>query len=281
MSDGGRRVKFSSSPPRSALKRSEPHPRDSGVGSSSSDHTGSCGSLDEKFTARDYNIQSNNIDTLREALADTIKDINQWRNKYNKKSSECSEEHKARREAEKLYQSSCERVQKLEDRMEKQDVALDIANNRIRDLEADISQWKEDYNELHDRYELLHSAGGGAYELSRQREDNAQFSRMKERLNRDQADSASSHTTRGSRSSEGTVPSRGSSQRNSTSTGDDGRYIGGVPRTSSNSLVSPRQHSSYATAERRTDAPSSSRSGHRDRDRDRDRERGNYIRHPL
>lgn len=85
MSDS-RRVKFSSSPPlRGVLKHPESNPRDSGVGSSSSDHTGSSGSLDERFTARDYNVQSNNVDALREALTDAIKDIDYWRNRYQKR----------------------------------------------------------------------------------------------------------------------------------------------------------------------------------------------------
>ncbi|KAI0113667.1 hypothetical protein GGR51DRAFT_20252 [Nemania sp. FL0031] len=278
MSDSSRRVTFSPSPPRSVLKRSEPHPRDSGVGSSSSDHTGSSGSLDERFTARDYNIQSNNVDALREALADAIKDIDQWRSKYNKKQSDYSEARKAQRDTDKLYQTACRQIEKLEERMENQDVALEIANNKIQDLEAELSQSKDDYNDLQERYELRHS--GGAYELSRQREDSAQVSRMKERINRDPTDSASSHTTRGSRSSEGTGPSRGSSQRNSASTGDDGRYIEKMPRMSNSSLApplaSPRQRGTYTltTAERRADAPPSS-------SRASNRERGEYYRHPL
>ncbi|KAI1146927.1 hypothetical protein F4825DRAFT_173374 [Nemania diffusa] len=288
MSDS-RRVTFSPSPPlRGVLKHTEPHPRDSGVGSSSSDHTGSSGSLDERFTARDYDLQSNNVDALREALADAIKDIDQWKNKYSKKQNEYIEMRKSHRDAEKSYQTARDRIEKLNDRMEKQDVALEVANTQIRDLESEISQWKEDYGDLKYRYDQqlerplsVPVISGASYELSTrrtrdQREDAELASRMKERINREQTDSASSHTTRGSRSSEATLASRGSSQRTNASAGGDRRYIEEIPRAS-NSLISPRQPGTYSltTAERRVGASnsSSSRSGYR--------ETGNYVPHPL
>ncbi|GAW23611.1 hypothetical protein ANO14919_131850 [Xylariales sp. No.14919] len=293
-----RRVKFSSSPPlRGALKHSEPNPRDSGVGSSSSDHTGSSGSLDERFTVRDYNIQSNNVDALREALSDTIKDVENWKARYFKKNNEQIETRRNLRNTEGLYRDACEhkdtlqaQLESVEDRMEKQDAALDIANARIQDLESDLSEWKDKYQTLHELYEeARHSAnssiisvGSGEHSLGRTRshkeKDSAALtSRMKERINRDHPDAGSS---RSSRSSEGTAPSKRSSQRTST-TASDKPYIEKMPpRASTNSLTSPRQHGSYtlttasaSSSSRKHGTVSTTRSGHR--------ENGDYVAHPL
>ncbi|KAJ8108642.1 hypothetical protein ONZ43_g6363 [Nemania bipapillata] len=193
-----RRVTFSPSPPlRGVLKHNEPHPRDSGVGSSSSDHTGSSGSLDEIFTARDYNLQSNNVDALREALADAIKDIDQWKNKYNKKNAELIDTRKSLRETEKLYKASRDHIQQLEERMGNQDVAHQVQNSRIDDLESEVSKWEVKYNNLLvDFDELEYSVNSSILPASSydfgprsRREDTDMASRLKERINREQADS--------------------------------------------------------------------------------------------
>ncbi|KAF2967365.1 hypothetical protein GQX73_g6193 [Xylaria multiplex] len=304
MSDN-RRVKFSSSPPlRGVLKHSEPHPRDSGVGSSSSDHTGSSGSLDERFTVRDYNIQSNNVDALREALSDTIKDVENWKNRYLKKNNEQIETRRNLRNSETLYRDACERtdtmqaqLESVQDRMDKQDVALDVANSRIQELEADLLEWKEKYANLHELYEearekakhstdvSIISGGSGEHSLGRaisQREkrDSADLAtRMKERINRDNPDSASSKSSRGS---DGTGSSKRSSQRTSAVLASDEPYIEKMPKASRNSLASPRHHGSYtlttatastASSSRKHGAGSSSHPGYR--------ENGNYVPHPL
>ncbi|KAI1197070.1 hypothetical protein F5X97DRAFT_194541 [Nemania serpens] len=311
MSDG-RRVTFSPPPPlKGVLKHPEAHAhahaRDSGVGSSSSDHTGSSGSLDEKFTARDYDIQSNNVDALREALADAIKDLDQWKVKYTKKSNEQAETRKSHRQTETLHREALEReellqakVESLMDRMEKQDTALEMANNKISDLEYELDELKDHYKNLDDLYETMRHSGATSivssssgdhslnYGLTRsQREqDSAEMSsRMKERINRDQTDS-SSHTTQGSRSSNTAANSKRSSQRTgaSANTSNSSKpYIEKMPpRVSSNALASPRQHGSYhlTSAERRPESTSSARrlaavprAGHR--------EHGDYVPHPL
>ncbi|TGJ82872.1 hypothetical protein E0Z10_g5891 [Xylaria hypoxylon] len=297
MSDS-RRVKFSSSPPlRGVLKHHEPHPRDSGVGSSSSDHTGSSGSLDERFTARDYNIQSNNVDALREALADTIKDVENWKNRYLKKDSEQIETRRNLRNTESLYRDSCERnntmqaqLESMEDRMAKQDVALDIANSKIEDLESDLSEWRDKYKSLHELYEearhsvdvSIVSGGSGEHSLGRTRShretrDSAELTtRMKERINRDHPDSGSAKS---SRSSEGTSSSKRSGQRTST-TASDKPYIERMPKASTNSLTSPRHPGNYtlttasnSSTSRKHGANTSSRASHR--------ENGDYVAHPL
>ncbi|KAI1305431.1 hypothetical protein F5Y03DRAFT_151808 [Xylaria venustula] len=310
-----RHVKFSSSPPlRGVLKHPEPNPRDSGVGSSSSSHSGSSGSLDERFTARDYNLQSNNVDALREALADTIKDVENWKSRYLKKNNEQIETRRNLKNMEKRYQESCEnnetmqaRLESMEDRMAKQDVALDVANVRIRDLESDLSdqtaelsEWKDRYKVLHELYEAArHSADTssvsgasgdhsvGRTRSHREKRDSAELtSRMKERINRDQTDSGSSHASKSSRSSEATVSSKRSSHRTNTSSSDK-PYIEKMPRASAsvittNGLTSPRHHGSYTlttastpreSSSRKHGTSSSSRSGHR--------ENGDYIAHPL
>ncbi|KAI1170313.1 hypothetical protein F4777DRAFT_584016 [Nemania sp. FL0916] len=299
MSD--KRVKFSTTPPlKGVLKHSEPHPRDSGVGSSSSDHTGSSGSLDERFTARDYDIQSNNVDALREALADAIKDIDQWKNKYAKKNNDYAETRKSHRETEARYRDACERaenlqgdVDRLEERMANQDRALEIANEKIDTLESELAQWKDRYKNLDDLYESVrHSTGGSMVsgssgehslavgrtrsQMDRDSEDLAY--RMKERMNRDQSDSSSSQATRGSRNSDATASSRRPIRRAAAPASDE-PYIEKLPRSSNTSLTSPRQPGNYTltTAEkpssRRHAMGPSSRLGHR--------EAGDYVAHPL
>ncbi|KAI1754814.1 hypothetical protein F4782DRAFT_528174 [Xylaria castorea] len=305
MSDS-RRVKFSSSPPlRGVLKHSEPNPRDSGVGSSSSDHTGSSGSLDERFTARDYNVQSNNVDALREALTDAIKDIDHWRNRYQKKNNEQTETRRKHRDTETLYRDAIERnqtmqarVESMGDRMEKQDVALDIANTRISDLQAELADWKEKYQILDDLYESVrHSASasivsGGSGEHSMalgrtrshrdKKESEEMASRMKERINREHPDSGGSHASRSSRSSEATVSSKRTSHRTSASASDNKPYIEKMPRASTNSLASPRQQGSYSlTTAERASTSSSSRRQNTGSSRTGSREQGDYIAHPL
>ncbi|KAI0534779.1 hypothetical protein GGR58DRAFT_43297 [Xylaria digitata] len=303
MSDN-RRVKFSPSPPlRGVLKHPEPHPRDSGVGSSSSDHTGSSGSLDERFTVRDYNIQSNNVDALREALSDTIKDVENWKNRYLKKNNEQIETRRNLRNSETLYRDACERtdtmqaqLESVQDRMDKQDVALGIANTKIQELEDELSEWKDKYASLHELYEearekakhstdvSIISGGSGEHSLGqaisqREKRDSADMaSRMKERINRDNPDSVSSKSSRGS---DGTGSSKRSGQRASIAASDK-PYIEKMPRASSNSLTSPRHPGTYtlttatgstSSSSRKHGAGSSSRSGHR--------ENGDYIPHPL
>ncbi|KAI0543828.1 hypothetical protein F4679DRAFT_79531 [Xylaria curta] len=305
MSDS-RRVKFSSSPPlRGVLKHPEPNPRDSGVGSSSSDHTGSSGSLDERFTVRDYNVQSNNVDALREALTDAIKDIDHWKNKYQKKNNEQTETRRKHRDTETLYRESVERNQTLQakaesmqDRMEKQDVALDIANTRISDLEDQLADWKERYQNLDDLYESVrhsanasivsggsgdHSMGLSAPRSHRDKKESEEMaSRMKERINRENPDSGSSHASRSSRGSEATVSSKRTSHRTSVSASDNKPYIEKMPRASTNSLTSPRQHGSYSlTTAERTSTSSSSRRHNTGSSRTGNREHGDYIAHPL
>ncbi|KAI0403425.1 hypothetical protein F4802DRAFT_289017 [Xylaria palmicola] len=306
MSDG-RRVKFSSDQPlRGVLKHPEPNPRDSGVGSSSSDHTGSSGSLDERFTARDYDLQSNNVDALREALADAIKDIDHWKNRYLKKNNEHIEARRSQRTTESLYREACERKQTMEaqvesmrDRMEKQDVAHDIANTRIQDLEAELDDWKEKYTDLDNLFESMRhsasasvvSAGSGDHALGlgrtrsqREKRDSAEMtSRLKERINRDQPESGSSHASRSSRSSEATVSSKRTAQRASTSTSDSREpYIEKMPRVSATALTSPRQPGNYnLTTADRTSNSSSRRHGTSSSSRAAHREHGDYIAHPL
>ncbi|KAI0503247.1 hypothetical protein F5B22DRAFT_559027 [Xylaria bambusicola] len=314
-----RHVKFSPSPPagRGILKHPESSPRDSGVGSSSSDHTGSSGSLDERFTPRDYDIQSNNVDALREALRDTIKDIDNWRTRYLKKNNEQLETRRNLKNSENRYREACEKtetmeaqMESMEDRMAKQDVALDIANDKIRELEsnlddqiAELSEWKDKYKQLHELYEVTkHSTDGsvvsaGSGELSQglgrrrsqreKKESTDMTSRMKQRINRgDQADSGSSHGSKSSRSSEATVNSKRSSHHASTSSSDKLPYIEKMPRSNTSGLAasgltSPREHGSYklttatsnTSSSRKHGVSSSSRSGYR--------ENGDYIAHPL
>ncbi|KAI3340519.1 hypothetical protein F4824DRAFT_424407 [Ustulina deusta] len=295
MSDN-RRVKFSPSPPpRGVLKHPEPHPRDSGVGSSSSDHTGSSGSLDERFTARDYNTQSNNVDALREALSDTIKDVDNWKARYTKKNNDHIETRRNLKNTENHYRETCEQnetlqvqLESMRDRMDKQDVALAIANTTIRDLESNLAEWKEKYTSLHELYETTRhsvdasiiSGGSGEHSQSlgrtrshRERDSAELTSRLKERINRDHPDSGSS------RSSAATVSSKRSNHQASASTSDK-PYIEKMPKASTSSLTSPRHPGSYtlttastSSSSRKHGAGPSSRSGHR--------ENGDYIPHPL
>lgn len=324
MSDN-RRVKFSTSPtPRGILKQPDSHPRDSGVGSSSSDHTGSSGSLDEKFTARDYNIQSNNVDALREALADAIKDIQTWRGKYDKKSAEHLEARKELRGAQRLYQEAFEknnkledRVKSLNDRMDDQDTALEVANSQIASLDAELEDWKDKYKQLDDLYESMRrspnpsiiSGGSGDHSLGlgplRGGGGVEMIPRMKERINRDQTDSGSSH--RSSRSSDATTSSTSkrtvpvattssSSKRlvpiATTSTNDPSKpYIEKMPSSSSSktahstSLASPRQPGNYTFTTVVEPYPSSSSSSRRhgtgSSSRHPRHEGGDYVAHPL
>ncbi|KAJ3553927.1 hypothetical protein NPX13_g10758 [Xylaria arbuscula] len=301
-------------------RESRDSPRDSGVGSSSSDHTGSSGSLeDERFTDRDYNIQSNNVDALREALSDTIKDIDNWKARYLKKNDEQIETRRKLKNTDNRYRDACEQndtmraqLDSMEDRMAKQDRALEIANARIRELESnftdkshelankshELDEWKDRYKQLHVLFEATrHSAegsvaSGGSGELSvgrsrseREKRDSTDMtSRMKQRINRDQPDSGSSHGSKSSRSSEATVSSKRSSHRTNAST-DDKPYIEKMPRAStsaltSSGLTSPRHPGSYTlttasntSSARKHGTSSSSRSHHR--------ENGDYIAHPL
>ncbi|KAI0448305.1 hypothetical protein F5B21DRAFT_522690 [Xylaria acuta] len=144
-----RQVKFSSSPRlRDILKHPEPH-HDSGIGSSSSGHSGPSG--------RDRNIQSNTVNALREALADAIKNIDYRRSKYQKESNEQTETRRKHQDTETLYLDAIERnqimqaqVESMEDRLEKQVATLELANPKIRDLESDVSEWKDRYKKVHE-----------------------------------------------------------------------------------------------------------------------------------
>lgn len=191
-------------------------------------------------------------------------------------------------------------VVSMEDRMEKQDTAIDIANTRILDLETELADWKEKYQNLDDLYESMrHSANasmnsGGSGEHSMvlgsprshrdKKESEEMASRMKERINRDHPDSGSSHASKSSRSSEATVSSKRPGHRTGASASDNKPYIEKMPRSSTNSLASPRQPGAYSlttaerapassTSTRRNGTVSSSRTGHR--------EHGDYIAHPL
>ncbi|KAI1826855.1 hypothetical protein F4861DRAFT_17952 [Xylaria intraflava] len=278
-----RQVKFST-PIATRGSRSDSHPRDSGVGSSSSDRTGSSGSPDDSFTAQDYDIQSNNVDALREALSHAIKDIERWKDMYHKEHMEIAQAHKSQRDANSRYREQCEYSKEIESRMEKQDAALNAANARIQDLDSELSQYKIQYKDLHERYQATvnssdgstlsgssteHSHGSRSYLDN----DPSDLNRLKERLNRD-ADSGSLSVSKSSRSSENTALS---SKRTSSSAIKP--YIEKMPtRNGHSSLVSPREHGSYSLT---TVANGSASRKHGMGSSRRERERGDYVAHPL
>ncbi|KAI3323834.1 hypothetical protein HD806DRAFT_75906 [Xylariaceae sp. AK1471] len=281
MSDG-RRVTFSSNasaPLRGVLKHPESHYRDSGVGSSSSDHTSTSGSLDERFTARNYNAQTTNVDALREAFNHLIQDHEQLKNKYQKKEDEIIELRKFRRDADKRYEEECDRAVEVEGRMKNLDVALDEANDTIARFEFELDEWKTKYNNLYVIYQdsklpadaAMMSGGSGesSQQLERTRsrrekKDSEDLTlRMKERINRDST-SEGSHASRSSRSSEGTT-STGRARRLEISTNNQKPYMEKMP--------GDKRSTTDSTTTRRHPQSSSSRSGQR--------EQGDYVAHPL
>ncbi|KAI2631770.1 hypothetical protein GGS21DRAFT_160763 [Xylaria nigripes] len=283
---GGRQVKFSI-PLATRMVRPEPHPLDSGVGSSSSDHTGSSGSFDEIFTAQDYNIQSNNVDALREALRDAIKDIARWKDKFHQEQFDNTQTHKRERDTNMLYRKQCEFTKDAESRLEKRETALNETNAKIKALEKELSDHKAQYKELHERYQAAvnsadgsvlsggsgeHSHGSRSYLGS----DGSDFHRLKERINRDHDTGVSNTPSKNTRNSEHTASSKGSSTSSTSKP-----YIEKMPTKNNHSnLVSPRAHGAYnlSTA---TNNSSSRKHGTASSSRRGERERGDYIFHPL
>ncbi|KAI1439064.1 hypothetical protein GGR50DRAFT_221506 [Xylaria sp. CBS 124048] len=274
------RVKFSI-----PLNRDDSPPRDSGVGSSSSDRTVSSGSPDESFTAHDYDIQSNSVDALREALRDAIKDIEKLKDKYRKEQMDHSQTYKALREANRKYREQCEYTKEVEGRMKKQDTALDTANARIQTLQEQLDAYKEKYKDLHERYQEKvnstdgsiisggsgdHSHGSRSYLES----DHSDIHRLKERINRD-TDSSSANVSKSSRSSDNTT-----SSKRTSSTAISQPYIEKMPprKPHKANLVSPREHGTFNLT---TAANISSAKRHGTTASSRRHEGGDYIPYPL
>ncbi|KAI8634375.1 hypothetical protein F5Y19DRAFT_209767 [Xylariaceae sp. FL1651] len=306
MSDN-RRVKFSSSPPlKGVLKHHDP--RDSGVGSSSSDHTSSSGNLDERFTVRDFDIQSNDVGALREALGAAKEKIDYWKGKYLTRDEEYIDARNKKRETELSWRDECDRSEKLEVRMKDLESALNHANIRIQEVEAERDDWSTRYYELHDQYTVVVQsvdsvmASGGSSDssqrLERSRSHHAKkdskelTDRMKERLNREQK-SDSTSASRSSHNTDSGTSSKRPSRRLSVSASNRKPYVEKLPPQSSTSLASPRQSGSYtltsadrtrgpntdatlSSVPRRRQAGPSSHSASTSH-----REPGDYIQHPL
>ncbi|RWA11944.1 hypothetical protein EKO27_g3170 [Xylaria grammica] len=165
------RVKFSSLPPAWSDIRKQAGARfyDSGIGSSSSEYTSSTSGYDERVVARDRNTNTqSNVDAPRGALSDAIGDDNYWKNRYLMKTNGQIEIRRnvedlgaLNRDARKTANTIHNRLERMEESMERRDLALEVANKRIADLESELSMWRERYGYLRGLYESVkHSTDG-------------------------------------------------------------------------------------------------------------------------
>jgi len=309
-SSSGSRVRFSNTgAPRGILKNADAHGRDSGVGSSSSDHTGSSSGdnldLDDRFTARDYNVQSNDVNALQEALQNLIDEHKRDQKKCTELRNENRELRKNERHMIGLYQGECDKVAELEDRMKLLDTAVDRQNAQIAELKEankkltlEKDEQRETYEVLLLDYEYVRDELEAAKQAGLQwdkRDSTEMKDRMKDRINRDPVSSSStggssrpppsrsSHTTSDNTSSSTKRPSR----RLSISAGP--KPYKERMSSSGNPMMSPTA-SGYGAVSNHHLAPadltSSSRrpaasvisnaSSHREH-----REHGDYVPHPL
>ncbi|KAI1816591.1 hypothetical protein GGS20DRAFT_199022 [Poronia punctata] len=285
MSSGsGTRVRFSSNNavPRSILKNSDKHAGDSGVGSSSSDHTGSSGTLDEGFTARDFDIQSNDTAALREALRNALNDLESLKVKYDRRGDECRDLRKKEKQASSLYQDEVERSAEMEDRMKNLDRALLVANKKIRELEeenTDLLRDKEDLTKKHemleDEYSYLRADLDKAKAAGYQKESKEMTNRMKSRINRETG-SSRPPASKSSHSSDGTSSSKRSSRQIASEP-----YIEPL-RPAANPMISPSPRgSSYPLAGPELSGSSRRPAASVASNASSSREHGNYVPHPL
>ncbi|KAI0418852.1 hypothetical protein F5X98DRAFT_94785 [Xylaria grammica] len=165
------RVKFSSLPPAWSDIRKQVGARfyDSGIGSSSSEYTSSTSGYDERVAARDRNTNTqSNIDAPRGALSDASEDGNYRKNRYRMKPNGQLEIRRnvedlgaLNQDARKRADTVHNRLERMEESMERRDLALEVANKRIADLESEISMWRERYGYLRELYESVkHSTDG-------------------------------------------------------------------------------------------------------------------------
>jgi hypothetical protein len=322
-SSSGSRVRFSNTgAPRGILKNADTHGRDSGVGSSSSDHTGSSSGdnvdLDDRFTARDYNVQSNDVSALQEALQNLIDEHKRDQKKCTDLRNENRELRKSERRMGDLYKDECdkvaeleERLRRVEDRMKLLDTTVDRQNAEIEELSEankqltlERDEQSESYEVLLGEYEYVCDSLDAAKQVAKQaglqldkRDSTEMKDRMKDRINRDQVSSSS---TGGSSRPPLSRSSHATSDNTSSSTKRPSRRLSILANakpykekmSSSSNPMMPSTAAGYGTASNYHLAPadptSSSRrpaasvmsnaGSHRER---RDRENGDYVPHPL
>ncbi|KAI0390062.1 hypothetical protein F5Y17DRAFT_87379 [Xylariaceae sp. FL0594] len=303
-SSSASRVRFSNTAaPRGILKTSDTHGRDSGIGSSSSDHTGSSSGdifdLDHPFTARDYNIQSNDVSLLQE--------LQELRKNYEKLQNDHRKLQRTERQVSGLYRDECAKVEELEKtvedvkhRMGLLDTALDHQNQEIENLkEANMTLADE-------RDKLAHDYKSLCADINK--EGSAGLTdRMRDRINRDAGPSSSAagprpplsrsaqgtsdHTSRGRRLSI-TPSARPHKEKRSSSTNPMSPTTTGYG-VGSNYHLAPADLSGRPAASVASNA-GSHRESHRDHREHRDnrdprghrdsrdyRESGDYVVHPL
>ncbi|KAI1337606.1 hypothetical protein F5Y15DRAFT_148988 [Xylariaceae sp. FL0016] len=224
--------------------------RDSGIGSSSSDYTGSAGRPDRGFTDRDYESQSNNPAALQEALDRATAKIDELKTKYLDIERRLEDTKKAKREADKEVGALEQKIreQKAEIRLKREEVAGQKAKND--QLEEDKAQLiiengrlNDEYSSLKQKYRQLRSTSNrpddepmmqgalpepsrlGRSSSRRDKQPKDQNERLKERLD------GTSHPPSQARSSNASS-SKSQGRRLSISGSNRRPYIEGMPSTS-------------------------------------------------
>ncbi|KAI1322100.1 hypothetical protein F5Y16DRAFT_404813 [Xylariaceae sp. FL0255] len=196
MSGRDPRVRFSGTPPlKSAMKQStREHHRDSGVGSSSSDHTtSSSGNLDERFA--DYATSSSDPAVLRDALNNSIEKVEQWKSKFYTRDAECNRALAEKRSAERLYQKEVDMSTALRQTTRE-------LEQQIEDLKLERNDWSTRYYDLYDSMHQTDSPAGistdsaGSSRHHSKKDSKEMTDRLKERINKNQPVAAESSRAR-------------------------------------------------------------------------------------
>ncbi|KAI1260750.1 hypothetical protein F5Y18DRAFT_431918 [Xylariaceae sp. FL1019] len=246
-----RHVSFSGSRPlplRSAMRHTtHDHPRDSGIGSSSSDHTSTSGNLDERFTAREFNIHSADPSTLREAYGALQERLESEKTTCHNLNLECRQLRLEKRDLENDFRKQCDHSNSLAAQV--QDL-----KQRLEDVSLEGKSWADRYYKLHNETHGIHSPtymSGESGESSHGESSRKQKDRMKDRINRDTPESP--RHSRSSHPPDALKPPKKTTRGHSRSASDRTPYIEPMPKAGSSSRHS-HSHSAPRSSHHRGSA---------------------------
>ncbi|KAI0140500.1 hypothetical protein GGR57DRAFT_509422 [Xylariaceae sp. FL1272] len=237
-----RHVSFSGLQPqplKSAMRHpNRESPRDSGVGSSSSDHTSTSGNLDERFTERQFNVHSADPSTLREALGTLQHNFESLKAKCLNRDEECKQLRLEKRDLENKFRGECAQVDELTCQV--QDL-----QQKLEDVEHERDSWATKYYTLYDETKGARSPSymsGGSGESSHGESSRRQKDRLKDRIT---LENPEGYRGRSSYPPDALKSQKKTTRGHSRSASDRTPYIEPMPKPSSS-----KRHSNSHTAPR-------------------------------
>ncbi|KAI5925980.1 hypothetical protein F4810DRAFT_617711 [Camillea tinctor] len=202
-----KRVTFqTSSSPRSSSRpsyqSSRTSTRDSGFGSLPSDQAGFGGMPDRTFTAQDYDLQSNSIPALQEALAEASERVELLRRQCRGKDKELSDANKTIKAYKIEIDEHYHRIEDLEASNVELEDEISSWADQYTYLSRNLQDCEEENRSLRQTLEAIGPASSQAIPRtcgarSRHDRDGKELSdRMKQRLNRNRNSSSSTSSKR-------------------------------------------------------------------------------------